>query len=178
MKKSENFDELLKALGKPSLSFPQSPPQPEPHLCARLTIHHAHIGNGLFLFFGNGIPDFRQHHIVQRSSLGTGGRERRDAAAGKTLGFKGDKKQWMLNSTLNRRCIVTWGGKRGVHNIIHVKHLSRACINARGGLWSPVFSLASVLFSLFFSLFLILTDGCDGLGSDQFNWVIQLCCSV
>lgn len=150
MKKSENFDELLKALGKPSLSFPQSPPQPEPHLCARLTIHHAHIGNGLFLFFGNGIPDFRQHHIVRRSSLGTGGRERRDAAAGKTLGFKGDKKQWMLNSTLNRRCIVTWGEKRGVHNIIHVKHLSRACINARGGLWSPVFSLASVLFSLFF----------------------------
>lgn len=38
---------------------------------------------------------------------------------------------------------------------------------------SPLFFFLS-----FFSPFLILTDGCDGLGSDQFNWVIQLCCSV
>ena len=43
------------------------------------------------------------------------------------------------------------GGGGGGHNIIHVKHLSRACIcNARGGLWSPL-RLSCVL--SFFILF-------------------------
>lgn len=83
---------------------------------------------------------------------GKGGRDLQgDAAEGKSLSFTGDMKHWMLNSSLNRRGIVTRNMKRGGgHNIIHVKHLSRACIsNARGGLWSPV------LFSCVLSFFIL-----------------------
>ena len=53
------------------------------------------------------MPDFQQHRIVQRSSLGKEGRDPMgDAAGGKSLGFTGDMKRWMLNSSLNRRGIV------------------------------------------------------------------------
>lgn len=106
MKKSENFDELLKALGKPSpLSFFPLLSLPL-HPCMRLTIHHVHIEKGLF--FENAMLDFQQHGIVRRSCLGKAGRDLRgDVAEGKSLGVTGDMKRWMLNSSPNRRGIVT-----------------------------------------------------------------------
>lgn len=112
MKRSENFDELLKALGKPS---PASLPllSSLPSLARATSLHEADnpscpYRKRLFLFFENDMPDFQQHGIVRRSSLGKERRDLRgDAAGGKSLSFTGDMKHWMLNSSLNRRGIVT-----------------------------------------------------------------------
>lgn len=123
------------------------------------------------------------HHTVVRSSLGTAGRDAAEAGGG-TLSFTGDKEQRMLNSILNRHGIVAWteeeGGGGGGHNIIHVRHLSRPCINARGGLRSPVLFSCLFFFLKVHSLSssFISTDGHGGSDLDPFNWVTQLCFSV
>lgn len=114
MKRSENFDELLKALGKPSpVSFPPSPLLSPLSLSPATSLHEVDYPScpyrkRLFLFFENAVPDFQQHGIVRRSSLGKEGRDLRgDVAEGKSLCFTGDMKHWMLNSSPNRRGIVT-----------------------------------------------------------------------
>lgn len=113
MKRSENFDELLKALGKPSPCLFSLSPLPPPFIASATSLHEADYPScpyrkRLFLFLENGMPDFQQHGIVQRSSLGKERRDLRgDVIEGKSLSFTGDMKHWMLKSSLNRRGIVT-----------------------------------------------------------------------
>lgn len=122
MKSSENFDELLKALGKllSPLSLPHPPPTPS-CLSPAASLHEVNYPScphrkGLFLFLGeNAVLDSQQHDIVfRRSFLGKKKEKKwkaaiygRDVAEGKPLGSPGDMKQWMLNSCPNRRGIVT-----------------------------------------------------------------------
>lgn len=123
-------------------SSPLSPPSPGQHPCMRQTIHHVHIEKGFLVHWES---DFGLPGKLGRDLRG-------DAAEGKSHGFTGDMKHWMLNSSLNRSGIVTRNMKKGGgHNIIHVKHLSRACIsNAKG---AQCYSLVSYLFSIFFHPF-------------------------
>lgn len=67
MKSSKNFDELLKALGKPSLFLPLHFSQ---HIPAWGWPSIMSIQKKAFLFFENGVLDFQQHYIVGRSSWG------------------------------------------------------------------------------------------------------------
>lgn len=66
MKKSENFDELLKALGKPSSLPFLTPFYSQSYIPAWgwLSITSCPCRERLLLFFWNGMPDFQQHHIV------------------------------------------------------------------------------------------------------------------
>lgn len=116
MKRSENFDDLLKALGKPSpVSFlPSLLSLSPPSMASAASLHEVDYPScpyrkRPFLFFENGMP--RLPTTSYCSGEAPWEKERRDprgdAAEGKSLGFTRDMKHWMRNSSINRRGIVT-----------------------------------------------------------------------
>lgn len=84
------------------------------HPCMRLTIHHVHIEKGFSCSLrmpcltSNSMALFGEAPWEKEAGIYGG-----DVAVGKSLGFTGDMKQWMLNSSPNRRGIVTWREEGG-----------------------------------------------------------------
>lgn len=113
MKSSENFDELLKALGKPSLFLPLHFSQHIPAWGWRSIMS---IQIKALLFFENGMPDFQQHCIVGRSSWG----KMPDVMQRRTR----RRYEALDDEFLPKQTWYCYIG-RGWQNIIYVKDLSR-----------------------------------------------------
>lgn len=108
MKSSENFDELLKALGKPSLVLPHS-------ISLRESDYPSSIQIKAFLFFENSMSDFQQHCIVGRSSWGK---------MSEVMQITHRRYEALDDEFLPKQTWYCYIG-RGWQNIIYVKDLSR-----------------------------------------------------
>lgn len=155
MKSSENFDELLKALGKPSLFLPLDFSQQIP---AWGCLSIMPMQKRAFLFFENGMPDFQQHGIVGRSSW---------EKMPEVMRRRAHRRYEALDDEfLPKQTWYCYMG-RGWQNIINVKDISRPVLIS-----CVPFLRENHSFHRLSSMMKML------LGLGQFNWVIQLCCSV
>lgn len=109
MKRSENFDELLKALGKPypvsffSVLSPSSPSLHEADYPSCPCRKAFSCSLRMACLTSNNMVLFVENSLCKRRQRSTG-----RCCWGKSLSFTGDMKHWMPNSSPNKRGIVAW----------------------------------------------------------------------